>query len=208
VFTRRRFMMMILGLSIILGLTHTCLLDPEPQPARTWAEVAPVAAESGAAGWMSVGDARVKLEPGARLLVAERPPSGYAAVARLERGAARFVYRGLPAGAPPRGRGVTFGVETATGIVATTGSDFRVSARQDAADVEVFEALPPWPGEPGRVMLTRTDSRRLSTLSLTAGESGRLQRGREPVKLRGAPDGQRATQSQPLQANPSPRSVP
>jgi hypothetical protein len=113
-------------------------------------------------------------------------------------GAARFLH--MPAGEGPAFADTAiFGVFTEAGLIATSGAEFRVSARGDTTDVEVLRranAPAPTPEYvPDYVVISSGPGGRVGTLFLREGEIGRLQPRRQPLKLRAVP-------GDPLDNNP------
>jgi hypothetical protein len=153
-----------------------------------WTALAPSADSAGSpGGWMTVGNAQVQLEPGARLFRAGAP--GYPNLVKLE-GSARFLR--VPAGEVSFFTdALFFTVFTAAGFVVSPQADFHVRARADTTDVEVLRrAGAPGPGprtNPDVVLLVTRVGEQVRTLLLTGGEAGRLRPQSGPIKLRHVP---------------------
>jgi hypothetical protein len=159
-----------------------------------WTELDLTSADT-ADSWITIGNARVRLDLGARLFRAGAP--GYANLVKLE-GSARFL-RVPPPDAPYFGDAFFFTVYTAAGFVASPQGDFRIDARADTTDIEVLPRMLPRTGggeadtgsnpraKPDVVLIAAGPGGRAGTLLLNAGEAARLRLEAAPIKLRHVP---------------------
>jgi hypothetical protein len=120
----------LVGIPVANIFLSSYLRSPSAETSSVYVPVA----DSG--GWMSIGAARVRLDPGARLLrVKSRQPARVEPDAvRLEHGTARFVYRQPLPPRPP----LPFTVFTKGAILTTNNGEFRVDVRGDTTEAEVF----------------------------------------------------------------------
>jgi hypothetical protein len=163
-----------------------------------WTELAPAAVtDTDSTGWATIGNTRVKLDPGAKLFKATKP--GYANLVKLE-GSARFL-RVQSDESTSSGDTALFSVFTAAGYVASPMAEFRVSAHGDTTDVDVVWRAAAPEVDPQRsaaryaagrmtrdvVILANGPGDEGGVLLLSAGEAGRLQLGARPLQLRDVP---------------------
>jgi hypothetical protein len=186
---RRRWLIVASAVLAAVGVWGWIATAPIRQALASLGDFVPVA-DSG--GWMTVGQTRVKLEPGAKLAHGEGP-MGLGDMMELD-GAARFVYDRKPLPRPgdstalkrPEHSGVT--VVNDAGAVTSMGGDFRVHVRPGATDVEVYRRTQQLDTNdiaamaPDMVVIYSPigDAR----LLLAPGEIGRIEAGRKPVKVR------------------------